>query len=161
EVATAIDRATRDDAVLDGEVCALDERGRPSFSAMQTGTGRLVYYAFDCPEARGEPPLDKALQERRPRPAHPVRARAAGLLSEAFDDGRALLEAVTGQGLEGIVAKRRGSSYAQGRRTRDWLKFKATARQEFVIAGYTRGSGNRASTFGSLVLAVNDGGELL
>ena len=48
----------------------------------------------------------------------------------------------------------------EGRRSRDWLKVKATGRQEFVIAGYTRGSGARAATFGALVLAVNDGGEL-
>ena len=53
-------------------------------------------------------------------------------MSEAFDDGEALLAAVTEQGLEGVVAKRRGSSYAQGKRTRDWLKLKAHARQEFV-----------------------------
>jgi len=160
EVATAIDRATRDDAVLDGEVVALDERGRPRFSLMQTGGGTLVYYAFDCLEARGEPLVDRPIEERRKRLAELVRPGATVLLSEAFDDGKALLDAVEAQGLEGLIAKRRGSAYAQGRRTREWLKLKAHARQEFVIAGYTRGSGNRASTFGSLVLGVNEGGEL-
>jgi bifunctional non-homologous end joining protein LigD len=160
EVATAIDRATRDDSVLDGEVCALDGRGRPSFSAMQTGKGRLVYYAFDCLEARGEPLVDRPLEERRERMKELVRPGAVVMLSEAFEDGRSLLEAVADQGLEGIVAKRRGSTYAQGKRNRDWQKLKAHARQEFVVAGYTRGSGNRSSTFGSLVLAVNEGGEL-
>ncbi len=160
DVATAIDRAARDDAVLDGEVCALDDLGRPSFSAMQTGTGTLVYYVFDCLEARGEPLLDRPIEERRERLAELVRPDATVRISEAFDDGQALLEAVIEQGLEGIVAKRRGSLYAQGRRTRDWLKLKPHAGQEFVIAGYTRGSGARASTFGSLVLAVNEGGEL-
>jgi bifunctional non-homologous end joining protein LigD len=81
-------------------------------------------------------------------------------LSEAFDDGEALLKAAVAQGLEGVVAKRSGSVYAQGRRNRDWLKLKATGSQEFVVAGYTKGSGNRAATLGSLVLAVNEGGEL-
>jgi bifunctional non-homologous end joining protein LigD len=160
EVASAIDRATLDDAVLDGEVCALDERGRPSFSAMQTGKGRLVYYAFDCLEARGEPLVDRPLEERRERLSELVRPSKVVIVSDGFDDGEALLRAVMDQGLEGIVAKRRGSRYAQGKRTRDWLKLKAHARQEFVVAGYTRGSGNRASTFGSLVLGVNEGGEL-
>jgi bifunctional non-homologous end joining protein LigD len=160
EVATAIDRATRDDAVLDGEVCALDERGRPSFSAMQTGTGRLVYYAFDCLEARGETLVDLPLEERRARLEELVRAGSAVMVSEAFDDGASLLQAVIEQALEGIVAKRCGSVYAQGKRNRDWQKLKAHARQEFVVAGYTRGSGNRSSTFGSLVLAVNEGGAL-
>ena len=73
---------------------------------------------------------------------------------------RALRDASSAQGLEGVMAKRKGSRYAQGRRTRDWLKVKTHGRQEFVIAGYTRGTGSRASAFGSLVLAVNEGGEL-
>jgi bifunctional non-homologous end joining protein LigD len=160
DVAAAIDRATRGDAVLDGEVCALDDQGRPSFSAMQTGTGTLVYYAFDCLEARGEPLVDEPLEQRRARLVELVRPDPTVMLSAAFDDGSSLFDAVTGQGLEGIVAKRRGSPYAQGRRARDWLKLKATARQELVIAGYTRGSGSRAATFGALVLGVNEGGEL-
>jgi bifunctional non-homologous end joining protein LigD len=160
EVATAIDRATRGDAVLDGEVCALDEHGRPSFSAMQTGSGKLVYYAFDCLEARGESLVDRPLEERRERLKDLVRPGPVVMLSEAFDDGGSLLHAVTEQGLEGIVAKRRGSPYAEGRRTRDWQKLKAHQRQELVVTGYTRGSGARAATFGSLVLGVNEGGEL-
>jgi bifunctional non-homologous end joining protein LigD len=159
-VAEAVDRATRGDAVLDGEVCALDANGKPSFSAMQTGGGTLVYYAFDCLEARGEALVESPLEERRARLAELVRPDSTVMLSAAFSDGASLLAAVTEQGLEGIVAKRRGSAYAQGRRTRDWLKLKATSQQEFVIAGYTRGSGNRSSTFGSLVLGVNDGGAL-
>src|SRR6516162_9849659 len=122
EVATAIDRATRDDAVLDGEVCALDERGRPSFSAMQTGTGTLVYYAFDCLEARGEPLVDRPIEDRRQHLKGLVRPGPVVMLSEAFDDGESLLHAVTEQGLEGIVAKRCGSAYAQGKRNRDWQK---------------------------------------
>jgi bifunctional non-homologous end joining protein LigD len=160
DVAAAIDRAARDDVVLDGEVCALDEQGRPSFSAMQTGSGTLVYFAFDCLEAHGEPLVGRPLEERRERLAAVLNPGDRVMLSGTFDDGKALLAAVTEQELEGIVAKRCGSVYAQGRRTRDWLKLKAKGRQEFVIAGYTRGSGNRASTFGSLVLALNEDGEL-
>src|SRR5205085_9650873 len=81
-------------------------------------------------------------------------------LSEAFDDGDALLAAAQQQRLEGIMAKRTDSRYAVGRRTRDWLKIKTHGRQEFIIAGYTKGQGRRAGTLGSLVLAVNKGGEL-
>ena len=58
------------------------------------------------------------------------------------------------------MAKRPGSSYCEGKRTRDWLKIKTHGRQEFVIVGYTRGEGRRASSFGSLVLAVERDGEL-
>jgi bifunctional non-homologous end joining protein LigD len=160
-VVNAIETALKVDAILDGEVVALDGEGRPSFSAMQQGSPRLVYYAFDCLEAEGEPLVGLPLEERRKRlQALVVGGSPVLKVSEAFDDGPALLAAVKAQRLEGVVAKRRGSLYAQGRRTRDWLKLKTHGRQEFVVAGYTRGSGNRAGTFGSLVLAVNEGGEL-
>jgi bifunctional non-homologous end joining protein LigD len=81
-------------------------------------------------------------------------------LSEAFEDGDALYEAAKHQGLEGIMAKRADSPYAVGRRTREWLKIKTSGRQEFVVAGYTKGQGRRASSFGSLVLGVRNGREL-
>jgi bifunctional non-homologous end joining protein LigD len=159
-VAKAVADAVLHDAVVDGEVCALDDRGRPSFSAMQQGSGRLVYYAFDCLEAEGVPVADRPLEERRELLAELLRPNASVSLSAAFEDGRALYETVERQGLEGVMAKRKGSRYAQGRRGRDWLKVKTHGRQEFVIAGYTRGEGHRSAAFGSLVLAFNDGGAL-
>jgi bifunctional non-homologous end joining protein LigD len=160
-IAAAVARAASGhDVVLDGEVCALDDRGRPSFSAMQTGSTNLVYYAFDCLEAGGEPLVDLPIEERRSRLGDLVAESPTVRVSEAFDDGPTLLGVVREQGLEGVIAKRRRSRYAAGRRTRDWLKLKTHARQEFVVAGYTRGSGSRAGTFGSLVLAVYDGGDL-
>jgi len=160
-VADALGRAVEGgDAVVDGEVCALDDRGRPSFSAMQQGSARLVYYAFDLLESAGRPLVDLPLEERRARLANVLHPGGAVLVSESFDDGEALLRAAEEQGLEGIMAKRLGSHYVQGKRTRDWLKVKTHGRQEFVIAGYTRGSGSRATTFGSLVLGINEGGEL-
>ncbi len=64
------------------------------------------------------------------------------------------------QGLEGVVAKRAGSRYAQGRRNRDWLKLKTHGRQEFVVAGYTRGSGARAGASARSCSRVNEGGGL-
>jgi bifunctional non-homologous end joining protein LigD len=160
-VVRAIEATVKVDAVLDGEVVALDGEGRPSFSAMQQGSPRLVYYAFDCLEADGRPLVGLALEERRTRLEALVAAAPPALaISEAFDDGSALLAAVEAQQLEGVVAKRRASPYSQGRRTRDWLKVKTHDGQEFVVAGYTRGSGNRAAAFGALLLAVNEGGEL-
>ncbi len=164
DVAKAVARAAKSpDAVIDGEVCALDERGRSSFSAMQRrqGGATLVYYAFDLLELDGEPLVDLPLRERRSRLEGLLDRRSRAVrVSEGFADGEALLAAVDEQGLEGIVAKRLDSKYAQGRRTRDWLKVKTHGRQEFVVAGYTRGSGARASTFGALVLAVSEGGAL-
>ena len=152
------------DAVLDGEVCALDEAGRSSFSAMQQGKPGtpLVYYVFDLLEVEGESLADLPLVERRKRLERLLDRRNRSVrLSEAFDDGAALLEAAEQQGLEGIVAKRLDSRYTQGKRTRDWLKIKTHGEQEFVIAGFTKGTGRRASSFGSLVLGYYRGDELV
>jgi bifunctional non-homologous end joining protein LigD len=161
-VAAAVPRALKTpDAVLDGEVVALDEEGRPSFSAMQGGTGPVVFYVFDLLEADGDPLVDCPLELRRERLAGLLDRRNRTVrLSEGFEDGEALLAAAKAQGLEGVMAKRLGSKYAEGRRTRDWLKVKTHGRQEFVVAGYTRGSGSRSASFGSLVLGVREGGEL-
>ena len=152
------------DAVLDGEACALDEQGRSSFSAMQQGKAGtpIVYYVFDVLEVEGKPLLDRPLAERRKRLDKLLDRRNRTIrLSETFDDGAALLEAARDQGLEGVIAKRVDSRYAEGRRTRDWLKVKTHGRQEFVVAGYTKGQGRRAGRFGSLVLAVRREGELV
>jgi bifunctional non-homologous end joining protein LigD len=163
-IASAIPRALKTpDCVLDGEVCALDENGRPSFSAMQQakpGTP-IAYEVFDVLEVEGEPLVDLPLAERRRRLEQLLDRRNRTVrLSEAFEDGRALYEAARAQGLEGVVAKRADSPYRQGKRTREWLKIKTHGRQEFVIAGYTRGQGRRAGRFGSLVLGVWRGHEL-
>jgi bifunctional non-homologous end joining protein LigD len=150
--------------VVDGEVCALDELGRASFSAMQQGRPEtpIVYYAFDLLEADGEPLVRLPLTERRARLEELLdRRNRVVRLSEAFDDGEALYEAAVAQGLEGVVAKRADSRYQEGRRSRDWLKFKTHGSQEFVIGGYTRGRGRRGGRFGSLLLGVPDGDELV
>jgi bifunctional non-homologous end joining protein LigD len=152
------------DCVLDGEVCALDESGRSSFSAMQQGKAGtpLVFYVFDLLELDGEPLVDLPLVERRKRLEQLLDKRSRTVrLSEPFDDGVALLQAATEQHLEGIMAKRLDSRYVQGKRTRDWLKVKTHGEQEFVIAGFTKGTGRRASSFGSLVLGYYQGGELV
>jgi bifunctional non-homologous end joining protein LigD len=164
-VSTAIERAIKTpDCVLDGEVCALDEEGRATFSAMQQGKPgtRYIYVVFDLLEQEGEPLNDLPLTERRKRLEKLIDRRSRTVqLSEAFDDGQALYDAAKKQGFEGIVAKKRSSQYMPGRRTRDWLKIKTHGRQEFVIAGYTRGQGRRSGRFGSLILGYYNDGELV
>ena len=164
-VAKAIEKAVKSPhVVLDGEVCALDDEGRSSFSAMQQGKAGtpLAFYAFDVLELEGEPLVDLPLVERRKRLEQLLDRRNRTVrLSEAFDDGDALYAAAQQQGLEGIMAKRLDSRYAQGRRTRDWLKVKTHGEQELVIAGFTKGTGRRASSFGSLVLGYYRAGELV
>jgi bifunctional non-homologous end joining protein LigD len=153
------------DCVLDGEVVAIGEDGRATFSAMQqaaVGT-TYVYVAFDVLEVDGEPLVDLPLSERRRRLEALVDRRRGGVqVSEAFPDGEALYAAAEQQGFEGVMAKRADAPYREGRRTREWLKIKTHGRQEFVIAGWTKGQGRRAGRFGALVLGVHDGddGEL-
>jgi bifunctional non-homologous end joining protein LigD len=162
EVAKAIAKAVKSpNAVVDGEVARIDASGRASFSELQRGTGTLVFYAFDLLELDGEPQTELPLRERKDGLRKLLDARVENVVySESFDDGDALFQVARERGLEGVVAKRVDSVYREGRRTRDWLKIKTEHNEEFVVAGYTRGGGRRAGTFGSLVLAVNEGGEL-
>jgi bifunctional non-homologous end joining protein LigD len=164
-VAKAIERAIKTpDCVLDGEVCALDEEGRATFSAMQQGKSgtRYVFVAFDVLEVEGEPLIDLPLPERQKRLASLIDRRNRTVqVSEAFDDGQALFRAAQEQRFEGILAKKRDSRYTPGRRSREWVKIKTHGRQEFVIAGYTRGQGRRSGRFGSLILGYWRGEELV
>jgi bifunctional non-homologous end joining protein LigD len=161
-VAKELPKALRSpDAVLDGEVCALDENGRPSFSAMQQGKPGtpLVYEIFDVLEIDGEELCDLTLTERRERLEALVIPSRTIQVSGAFEDGEALFEAAQDQGLEGVMAKKAKSRYQAGSRGRDWLKVKTHGRQEFVICGWTKGQGRRERSFGSLVLGVQRAGE--
>jgi bifunctional non-homologous end joining protein LigD len=163
-VRRALERAVKTpDCVLDGEVCALDEQGRATFSAMQQGRPdtRYIFVVFDVLEIEGESVVDLPLVERRERLEQLLdRSKADIQVSEAFDDGPGLLRVAKQQQYEGVVAKRGDSRYEPGRRSSHWLKIKTHQTQEFVIAGYTRGQGRRAGSFGSLVLGAYGDGEL-
>ncbi|MGH2977460.1 MAG: DNA ligase D [Gaiellaceae bacterium] len=159
-VAKELPKALRSpDAVVDGEVVALDAQGKASFSAMQQGSTRLAYEVFDLLELDGEPRIELPLTERRSRLEKLLARNPVVQLSGSFEDGEALLDAAREQGLEGVMAKRTSSRYLEGKRSRDWLKIKTHGRQEFVICGYTKGQGRRSGSFGALVLGVRRGKE--
>jgi bifunctional non-homologous end joining protein LigD len=147
--------------VLDGEVCALDEEGRPRFSLLQHGGGALAMYAFDLLMLDGRDVTGLTLAERKELLAETLIAGETIRLSVAFDDGPALFEQAKSHGLEGVIAKRPSSRYLPGRRSESWVKVKTQQRQELAIAGYTRGQGRRDNAFGALVLAVERGSELV
>jgi bifunctional non-homologous end joining protein LigD len=156
-------------AVLDGEIVALDEAGRPSFSLMQQRAGMthggrrrspdravpIVYYVFDLLYLDGDNLMGVDLAERKRLLAGILAESPRLRYSEHFDDGLQLYAAAEKRGLEGMVAKRRSGCYLQGR-SREWLKIKITRRQECVIGGYTDPRGGRQH-FGSLVLGLYDG----
>jgi bifunctional non-homologous end joining protein LigD len=100
--------------------------------------------------------LNVRLMDRKPL-LHAVLAPIGGVEEvTAFDDGLSLYQAAQASGLEGVVAKRRDSVYEPGRRVRTWLKIKTNQTDEFVVVGYTTGTGRRAETLGSLILASYD-----
>ncbi|MGH3077724.1 MAG: DNA ligase D, partial [Gaiellaceae bacterium] len=149
------------DAVLDGEICALDEQGRSRFSLLQEGTGTLVLVLFDMLELDSASLVDFPLEERHQRLEElVVPGNGRVLVSPRFEDGEALLEAAGAKGLEGVVAKRAGSRYQPGRRGPDWVKVKVRQGQEVVIAGYTKGQGRRSGALGALVVGVHEAGGL-
>ena len=156
-------------AILDGEIVALDPEGRSSFSLMQQRTGigeggrrtgkgnasiPVQYYVFDVIYLDGYDLTRVDLEERKRLVSEIVTQSDVLRISDHFDDGMALFEAARSRGLEGIVAKRRGSCYLT-KRSREWLKIKITQRQECVIGGYTDPKGSREN-FGSLVLGLYD-----
>jgi bifunctional non-homologous end joining protein LigD len=147
------------DAVLDGEICALDESGRSRFSLLQDGGGTLVLVLFDLLELESERLLDEPFAVRRRRLVELVGRSSSVFVSPQFDDGEALLAAARQQELEGVVAKQESSVYRPGRRGAEWQKVKLRRTQEVVIAGYTRGQGRRVA-FGALVVGVPDAGGL-
>ncbi len=175
ELAALLDGVTGD-AVLDGEIVALDAKGRPSFGALQQRMGltsprdveraRLAtpvhYFVFDVlqlgadsqealPYEKRRALLLKTVKERGPRndPIVAVPPDAGRDLENALATSKKL-------GLEGVMAKRLDSPYREGKRSRDWIKLKHTLTQEVVVGGWRPGTGHRADSIGSLLVGIPD-----
>ena len=155
-------------AILDGEVVALDEQGRASFSLMQQRTGirqhgrtnaanpdiPIVYYLFDVMYFDGYDLHKVSLEDRKRLLAKILTTSDLIRSSDHFDKGSTLFEAAKKNGLEGIVAKRRGSCYEE-RRSSEWQKIKVTQTVDCVVGGYIDPEGTR-QYFGSIVLGLYD-----
>jgi bifunctional non-homologous end joining protein LigD len=152
-----------DDTVIDGEIIAFDQDGRPSFNALQnygSAPAPVVYYVFDLMVLGGRDVMREALEQRRelleqkvlPTLAEPVR-----YASSLDADLATLIQSVKAHGFEGLVAKRRDSLYEPGQRSGAWLKMRVNRGQEFVIGGYTHGT----KTFDALVFGYYEGTRLI
>jgi bifunctional non-homologous end joining protein LigD len=156
-------------AVVDGEVIALDDRGEPDFALLQAriksrGAAAdptpFVYEVFDLLHLDGRSLLDEPLEERRRLLASVVRADPRVRLSEHIEEeGMAFFEAARARGLEGIMAKDRRSTYVPGKRTDRWQKIKIRPEQELVVGGWAKGTG-KAVDLGALLVGVYEGGAL-
>src|ERR1700687_4993497 len=152
-----------DETVIDGEVVALDQDGKPSFNTLQnygSAGAPLHFYIFDLLILKGRDVMGEPLVKRRelreeyilPKLAEPI--RYSPVLQAKLED---LIRSVKAQGLEGLVAKRRNSKYEPGLRSDAWQKMRVNQGQEFVIAGYTPSSKN----FDALVIGYYEGSKLL
>jgi len=158
-------------AILDGEIVAFDDDGRPSFGRLQqrmhlTNESQVrrraqevpvVLVLFDLLWLDGRSLMHLPYDERRAR-LEALELSGPNWQTPAahHGDGAALLEATARQGLEGLIAKRRDSPYEPGRRTGAWIKVKNVNRQEVVIAGWLPGEGRRKTRIGALVVGVHD-----
>ncbi|HEX7346460.1 MAG TPA: non-homologous end-joining DNA ligase [Candidatus Limnocylindrales bacterium] len=163
------DWISADEAIVDGEVIALDDRGEPDFALLQArikgkGTGGeptpFVYEVFDLMWLDGRSLLDEPLEVRRRLLKDVLRADPRVRLSEDIaENGLAFFEAAKQRSLEGIMAKDRRSPYQPGKRSMAWQKVKIRPEQELVVGGWTKGTG-KAIELGALLVGVYEGGKL-
>jgi bifunctional non-homologous end joining protein LigD len=153
------------EAVLDGELVALDEKGRSYFQLLQnhlrSGGGNISYFVFDLLYLNGKDLRALPLTARKEL----LRSYLPELPDIRFNDhiaeyGRDFFELARQNNLEGMMAKRADSPYQTGRRSKDWLKIKIRLQQEAIICGYTDPRGSR-KLFGSLVLGAFEGKKLV
>jgi bifunctional non-homologous end joining protein LigD len=164
------------EAVLDGEIVAFDEHGRPSFERLQrrmhvtapsavrrlSSSTPVVYAIFDLLYLDGHSLMEAPYEERRERLEALELGGPAWRVPRAHrGEGSRLLEATARQGLEGLIAKRLGSAYEPGRRSGTWLKIKHTLRQELVIAGWLPGEGRRTNRIGALLMGCHRDRQLV
>jgi len=159
--------------ILDGEIVAFDANGKPSFAALQNRVQLksdretaaadqntpVIFYCFDLLYFAGIDLRRAPYRDRRRYLAQCLLPSPLVQLVHAQDDGVALHAAALASGLEGVIGKRKDSRYESGKRSSSWLKVKPTHSADFVIGGYTRGKGSRA-TLGSLLIGYWDHGKL-
>jgi bifunctional non-homologous end joining protein LigD len=165
EITEALQKLDLPTCILDGEIVALDDKGRSSFQMLQAyelGQEQplLCFYAFDLLTLKGRDQKNLPLLERKARlekllPPSDVIRYSASLRGDA----EVLLKHVHKLRLEGLIGKRTDSAYEPGRRSGQWIKLKLIAEQEVVIGGYTAPAGSRKH-FGALIIGVYADGKL-
>ena len=154
-------RLQADQAVIDGEIVAVDERGRPSFQALQHRGSHpqhsIVFYAFDLLHLNGEDTTSLPLKVRKAKLEEVVKGAGLPLSIALPGSVPDMIKTVRAMQLEGIVAKRNDSIYEPGERSRNWQKLKLERRQEFVIGGYRLAASDSVD---ALLVGYYEDGEL-
>jgi bifunctional non-homologous end joining protein LigD len=160
-IASAVSRIRAESALVDGEIVALDAGGRPSFQALHHWSLEglsLVYYAFDLLHLNGRDLTKRPLDERRAALREVADGSAPLLISDPLPGTpQQIADAIRRLGLEGVVAKKRRSTYTPGRRSDAWLKVRFAQHQELVIGGYKP----TATAFDSLLVGYYEGRKLM
>jgi len=158
-------KAIKKRAVIDGEIVAFDNNGRPSFQKLQNYRSNskvpIQYYVFDILELDGKSLSGLPLVERKERLRKLIpESSIIRYCDHVEHDGKIFFKEMQKLNLEGMIAKKKDSRYYPGKRSADWLKIKNIHTQEAVIVGFTDPKGSR-QYFGSLLLAVHDNGKLV
>lgn len=149
-------------AILDAEFVVLGDDGRPRFELVQRHERPGALYIFDVLRVGDHDTIGLPYEDRRRLLEQLVEPGDSWVVpAHRVGDGEALLTATDEQGLEGVMAKRLGSTYVPGKRSPNWRKIKNRRRVDVVIGGFTTGDGNRASTFGSLLVGRRQGDALV
>jgi bifunctional non-homologous end joining protein LigD len=161
ELAALPDGVHAHSAILDGELVVLDDEGRPRFELIQIHKRQAVFVVFDVLQIDGHDTVGLIYEDRRRLLDQLVEQGDNWMISaNQIGDGAALLDATFERELEGVMAKRLGSTYVPGKRSPNWRKVKNRRKVELEIGGFTRGDGNRTSTFGSLLVGRYEGDAL-
>lgn len=156
-------RKLKINAVLDGEIVLLNEKGFPDFQKLQDYDSNqhlpICYYAFDVLEINGETQYHLTLIERKNKLRKIIgKGKLVRYSDHVEEEGKDFFFEAVQKDLEGVMAKNKNSLYYPGKRTSEWLKVKNHKAEDVLIAGYTAPSGSR-NYFGSLVLAMKNGKE--
>jgi bifunctional non-homologous end joining protein LigD len=174
KLAAALGQQAGADMILDGEIVAFDDNGKPSFNALQNRfqlkTEReiaaadqkspVVFCCFDLLHYAGVNLREVPYRDRRRYLSQCLLPSALVQFVHAEEDGVALYAAALASGFEGVIGKRKDSRYLPGKRSTSWVKIKPTTSQEFVIGGFTKGQGSRQS-LGALLIGYYQDGKLI
>jgi bifunctional non-homologous end joining protein LigD len=156
-------REWKPDAVIDGEIVVVNDAGIPDFGQLQLwrseADGHLLFYAFDLIWLEGRSLAHLPIEDRRQLLKAIIPDQGLIRISETLEDkGQKAFDLADKLHLEGVMAKRMGSQYEPGQRSRNWLKIKTEKRQELIIGGYTKNEGT-SKLFSALLLGIMENGK--
>lgn len=177
EIVNVLKNEKLTDTILDGEIVVLDSDGKPNFNMLQNRSGitkkhfiasavrnsTAVLYVFDIPKVLGHDITKTELKDRlailESTLSELTGQTTVRKVASVAGSGIAMWQSCQAMGLEGMVAKRLASQYQPGKRSRDWVKCKRIETHDYVVYGFTEGTGSRQATFGALMVGLLKDGE--